>query len=99
MFRFTKRSVFRLASLLAPAICKKDMKYRLAVPVPVRLACVLFKLSHGVNFLICSEMFAVGRSIVSVMLRQVVQVINVSLRNEIQWPWGHDISGIADGFQ
>lgn len=99
MFRFTKRSIFRLALLLTPAIRKKDIRYHLAVPVVVRLACVLFKLSHGASFLICSEMFAVGRTTVSLMLRQVVQAINVSLRNEIQWPWGENVADIVDGFQ
>lgn len=99
MFRFTKRFVFRLSAMLAPAIRKKDTKYRLAVPVAVCLACTLFKLSHGASFLICSELFAVGRSMMSIMLREVVQAINVGLRNEILWPWGDNISEIAGGFQ
>jgi len=72
MFRFSKSGVFRLAALLAPAIRKKDTKYCLAVPVAVRLACTLFKLSHGSSFLIVSELFAVGRSTVSIILRQVI---------------------------
>ena len=99
MFRFTKGAVFRLAALLTPAIRRKDTRYRLVVPVVVCLACVLFKLSHGASFLICSEMFAIGRSTVSLMLQQVVQAINVSLRTEIQWPYGENITEIANGFQ
>lgn len=99
MFRLTKQAVFTLANLLSPAIRKKDTKYRLAIPVLVRLACSLFKLSHGASFLICSEMFAVGRSTVSVMLRDVVQAINVAMREQICWPRGEAAQMTAADFQ
>lgn len=83
MFCFTKKEVFHLATLLAPVIRKQDTKYRFAVLVIVCLDCTLFKLSHGASFLIYSEMFAMGRSIVSMMLWEFVHVVNVTLRNEI----------------
>lgn len=98
LFRMTKRLVFSLAMLLSPTIKKRDTKYRLAIPVPVRLACTLFKLSHGASLLICSEMFAVGRSTVSIMLREVVHAINVTLRSEISWPTSEQAFAIASDF-
>jgi hypothetical protein len=60
----------------------------MAVPVLVRVACTLFKLIHGASLFICSEMFAVGRSTVSLILREVVCVINDTLHHEFMWPAG-----------
>jgi hypothetical protein len=88
MFRMTKPAVFALAGLLKPHVEKADTKYRLAVPVIVRVACTLFKLSHAANYTICSEMFAIGRSTVSKLLREVVHAINVTMRHKIVWPSG-----------
>lgn len=84
----TKPCVFALAELLRPHVERQDTKYRIAIPVLVRVACTLFKLTHGANLTICSEMFAIGRSTVSRVLREVVHAINDSLRHEIMWPTG-----------
>ena len=91
MFRMTKPAVQTLAELLKPVVQKKDTKYRLAIPVLVQVACTLFKLTHGASLFICSEMFAMGRSTVSLVLRDVVQAINVTLRSEIAWPSGNKL--------
>lgn len=88
MFRMTKASVFALAGLLKPHVEKSDTNYRVAVPVLVRVACTLFKLSHGANLTICSEMFAIGTSTVSKVLREVVHAINDTMRHELLWPTG-----------
>lgn len=37
---------------------------------------------------VCSEMFAIGRSTVSMVLREVVNAINDTLRHQIVWPTG-----------
>jgi hypothetical protein len=71
-----KPAMFALADLLKLHVQKQDTKYRLVVPVLIRIACTLFKLSHGASLFICSEMFAVGKSTVSMMLREVVHAIN-----------------------
>lgn len=99
MFRMTKPAVFHLAALLKPRVQKKDTKYRLSIPVLVRLACTLFKLTHGASLFICSEMFAIGRSTVSLVLRDVVEAINVSLRSEISWPTREKLLQTEAGFQ
>lgn len=88
MFRMTKPCVLELAELLRPHVEKQNTKYRIAIPVLVRVACTLFKLTHGANLTICSEMFAVGRSTVSKVLREVVHAVNETLRSEIMWPNG-----------
>ena len=99
LFRMTKRSVFHLANILAPSISKKNTRYRLAVPVLVRVACTLFKLSHGASLLLCSEVFAVGRSTMSMILRDVVWAINVVLRKEISWPRADEVMEVAGDFE
>jgi hypothetical protein len=88
MFWMNKPAMFALADLLKLHVQKQDTKYRLVVPVLIRIACTLFKLSHGASLFICSEMFAVGKSTVSMMLREVVHAINEVLWHEIAWPTG-----------
>ena len=99
LFRMTKRSVFHLANILAPSISKKNTRYRLAVPVLVRVACTLFKLSHGASLLLCSEVFVVGCNTMSMILRDVVWAINVVLRKEISWPRADEVTEVAGDFE
>lgn len=86
MFRMTKQSVFSLAELLKPHVYKKNTRYRLTVPILIRVACTLFKLTHGANLTVCSEMFAIGRNTVCKILRDVVHAINDTLKHEVCWP-------------
>ena len=60
MFRMMKDVVFNLAELLRPHVEKQNTKYSLAILVLIQVVCTLFKLTHGTNLTICSEMFAVG---------------------------------------
>ena len=48
----------------------------------------MFKLAQGASLLICSEMFVVGTSTVSKLLRETMHAINDVLRHEIAWPVG-----------
>jgi hypothetical protein len=91
MFRMTKVVVFSLPDLLQPHVEKQDTKYRLAIPVLIRVACTLFKLTHGASLFICSKMFVVGKNIVSLLLREVVYAINETLRHELKWPSGQTL--------
>jgi hypothetical protein len=42
----------------------------------VRVACALYKLVHGASLLICSKLFAMGKSTVSTVLHDVVHAVN-----------------------
>jgi len=64
MLKMTKSSIFSLANLLAPHVQKNNIKYRLAIPILIWIACTLFKLTHGANLMVCSEMFTIGRNTV-----------------------------------
>ena len=88
MFRMTKGSVFALSDLLAPHVRRKYTKYQVAIPVLIRIACTLFKLTHRASLFICYEMFAIGKSTVCSILRDVVHAVNDSLRYNITWPTG-----------
>jgi hypothetical protein len=88
MFRTSKKSVFALVELLKPHVHRDDTKYRIAIPVLIRVAITLFKLTHAASLIICSKMFAVGKSTMSLILRDVVHAINDTMREEISWPTG-----------
>ena len=49
MFRMTKPAVLSLSKVLRPHVSQENTKYRLAIPVLIRVACALFKLAHGAN--------------------------------------------------
>jgi hypothetical protein len=99
MFRMAKPAVFVLVDVLQPHVRRQGMKYRLTVPVIVRVACTLFKLTHGTSLFICSELLAIGKSTVSMVLRELVHVINDALRHEISWPSGERLLQIQADFE
>ena len=83
MFRMTKDSVFSLAEVLKPLIQKKNTKYCLSIHVLIRITVTLLKLSHGLNLIVCSEVFAGDRSTVCKILKEVVHAIYNALKNEV----------------
>lgn len=99
MFRMSKKSVYALSELLKVDVHRHDTKYQIAVPALIRVACTLFKLTDGASLLICSEMFAVGRSTVSLFLRDVVYAINETLRSEITWSIGERLRKTQASFK
>jgi hypothetical protein len=36
------------------------------------MSCAIYKLAHGANFLICSKLFAIGKSTTTLVLHEVV---------------------------
>jgi hypothetical protein len=78
--------VFDLCNALRPHIERRDTWYRCAVPVEIRVTAALYKLAQGVNILTCSEVFAIGRSMVGRAIREVVNAVNVVFRSQISWP-------------
>ena len=99
MFRMTKASVFELSHQLRPFIEKQNTRYRLAIPVVVRVACTLLKLAHATNTRLCSELFAIGRTTVSNIVHDTCRAINNALRHEISWPSGNRLFQIQNDFK
>ncbi len=65
---------------------KTHTKYRKVVLVEIWISCVIYEVVHGVNVLICSELFMVGKSIVSLVLHEFVSIVNHVCKNLICWP-------------
>ena len=99
LFRMTKSSVFELSNQLRPLIQKQNTKYRLAIPVVVRVACTLLKLAHATNTRLCSELFAIGMSTVSNVIHDTCRAINIALRHEIAWPTGTRLIQIQNDYK
>jgi len=87
-FKMSKRMLFNIVNKLKPLITKKDTKYRFAIPIEIRVACVIHKLFHGSNMLTCNELFAIGTSIVGLVIHEVVRVVNIMFKSLISWPMG-----------
>jgi hypothetical protein len=90
-FRMDKGTVASMCYHLRDAIQKQNTKYRLAVPVEVRVCCCLYKLAQGANFLACSEKFAIGRSTVSLVIREVVRAIKSVYSDVVRWSRGAEM--------
>jgi hypothetical protein len=94
-----KEGVAELCSRLCPHIQKEDTKYRQAVPIEVRVCCCLYKLVQGATMLQCSELFAVGKSTVGLVIREVVAAINRVYAHVIHWPRGQEMREVMLEFK
>ena len=99
LFRMTKADVFELSNQLRSLIEKQNTKYRLAIPVVVRVACTLLKLAHATNTRLCSELFAIGMSTVSNVIHDTCRAINIAKRHEIAWPTGSRLLQVQNDFK
>ncbi len=63
------------------------------------MSCVIYKLAHNYNFLICSKLFAIGKSIVSLVLHEFVALVNTIFRKLISWPMGADMCIVINDFK
>ena len=70
-------SIFELSDQLWPIIQKQKTRYRLAIPVVVRVACTLLKLARGAIMRLCFELFAIGTSTVSSVIHDTCCAINI----------------------
>jgi hypothetical protein len=59
-----KQYVLTISRILRPHLQRKETCYRNVVPIVVKVACALYKLTQGASLLHCSEMFAIGKWIV-----------------------------------
>jgi len=59
------------------------MHYQCVIHVGIWVACSLYKLTHSAELLQCSELFAIGKSIVHLVLQKFVFVVNIVFKNKI----------------
>jgi hypothetical protein len=88
LFRMSKETFLDIVEHFRPVISRRNTNYRDCVPAEARVACMIYKLVHGCKFMHCSELFAIGKSIVGLVLREVVLAINFVYRNLVSWPGG-----------
>jgi hypothetical protein len=98
-FRMDKEAVVDVCARLRPHIEKQDTKYRQAIPVEVWVCCCLYKLAQGASLLQCSESFAIGKSTVGLLIREVVAAINRVFGNIIRWPRGQEMREVMLEFK
>ena len=98
-FRFTKAAAIGIAGVLASYCERQDTRYRKAVPVRVRVASALYKLAQGASLLICLEQFAIGISMLSRTLQDIVHTINAHFHHEIQFPKENHLKNIMCNFE
>jgi hypothetical protein len=98
-FRMDKATVANMYYRLQDYIQKRDTHYRLVVPVEVRVCTALYKLAQGENILSCSENFAIGKSTVNVVIREVVGALNNVFGDLICWPRGNKMRHVMVDFR
>jgi hypothetical protein len=54
--------------------------------IEIKVVCAIYKLAHGINFLICNEMFVIMKSIIFVSLHEFLNVFSITFKNFICWP-------------
>jgi hypothetical protein len=98
-FRITKETLFNIANKLKPLITQKDIMYKFAIHVEVRVACVIHKLFHGLNMLTCNELFVIGTSITGLVTCEVVRAMNIMFKSLIAWPMGPKMEDVMLEFK
>jgi hypothetical protein len=74
-FRMSRHSFFTLHSLVQPYIQRKQTHLRPTISSEHRLAIFLYHITQGVGYTTCSNLFAVGRSTVSMIVGEVSHAI------------------------
>jgi hypothetical protein len=60
---------------------------------------IIYTSTHGANFLIYNELFAIGKSIMSLVLCEFVVSMNVVFRKFISWPIGIEMIVVMEDFK
>jgi hypothetical protein len=98
-FQVIKSFVRQLIEKLKHKMEKKDTKYMCMTPESIKVACSFYKLAHGLEYLQCNELFAIGKSTIHLMLREFVHVINDVFKAQLQWIECERLFQIMQGFK
>jgi hypothetical protein len=98
-FHMNKPTLFNIIECLRPIFQKQNTKYHKVIFVEIWVYCSIYKLAQGVNFLRCSELFAIGKLIVFVILHQFVKAFNFVYMHFITWPWGKEMGIVMEEFK
>ncbi len=60
---------------------------------------LVYKFTHGADYLQCSEMFTIDKSFVNMVLHKLIITVNIVIRNQIRWPWNEDLLNVMVSFK
>jgi hypothetical protein len=63
-----KSILFKIVNRLNFLLLKHDTQYKNGITIGIKVSCIIYKLVHGDKFLVCSELFAIGKSIMLLVL-------------------------------
>jgi hypothetical protein len=78
---------------------KQDTQYRKVIPIEIWVLCVIYKLAHGTNLLMCNELFAISKSRISKVLYEFVAIMNVIFKKVIARPTRAKMSNVMKNFK
>jgi hypothetical protein len=65
IFECQKETFMDICKQVRLFLLKHHTKYRKVIPIEIGVSCAIYKLAQGGNILTCSELFAIGRSIIA----------------------------------
>jgi hypothetical protein len=68
IFECQKETFMDICKHVRPLLAKYDTKYRKVILVEIEVWCAIYKLAQGGNILAYSELFAIGGSIIALVL-------------------------------
>ncbi len=95
----TKSILFKTVNKLSPLLLKHDTQYKNGIIIEIKVSCIIYKLVHGDNFFVCSELFVIGKSIMLLVLHEVVTIVNVIFRKLISWLIGAKMQVVMHDFK
>ncbi len=78
--------MFSIVDHLKPVFQIQNIKYRQSIIVEILVCCTMFKLAQDVNFIICNELFTIGKLIVFLVLHEFVVTFISTYNDLIIWP-------------
>ncbi len=79
---------------------KKNIRYTRVIPIGIWVTYFLYKLAHnGTKYLQCKETFAIGESIIHLVLHEFVVVNNGVFIKHIKWLEGEDFVEVMHGLK
>ncbi len=99
-FRMSKETFVYLCEQLRPTVYRQDTRLRKAIPVEKRVAIALWCLATPAEYRTIGHLFGVARSTVCIIVHSVVDaIVNVLLRQYIQFPTGEQLTNVINGFE
>jgi len=74
-----KETIFYILEKLKLYVKKQNTRYCLGIKVEIKMSCAVYKLAQGSNYLICNELFAIGKATMSLVIHEVIKVIHIVL--------------------